>query len=228
MKTLYLIRHGQSVANAGEITHDPALIALTDAGRQQARALAAAWPQRRPAAIITSHYERAKDTAQPLCERFARAAVQTPLLHESVTLSPAAVAGSSGAARKPLVDAYWEAADPDARDGADAESFTEFSARVSAFRHTLDALADDTVIVGHGMWFALLIWQLQGFGWADSEHMRAFRRYQLALPMPNCGVYALRSQGEGAWAIRFDEALHRLLRHGDAQSDMRAAVMAGT
>lgn len=224
--TLYLVRHGQSAANAGEVTHDPASIPLTETGREQARKLAAGLGVQ-PTAVIVSHYQRAIDTAQPFCQRWGIAAVEHPLLHEFVTLSPAQVNGTTVAARKPLVEAYWEAADPQCRHGDDAESFIGFAARVSAFRETLDTLADGTAIFGHGMWFAMLIWQLQGFGWRDGLSMRAFRRYQLGLPMPNCAVYALRSQRSGVWSVHFNEDLFRHVHHGDAQAEARAAVMAG-
>lgn len=229
-RTIHIIRHAQSAANAGEATHDPALIPLTALGQQQAQALATRLPPR-PVAVVASHYIRAQETARPYCERWQRAAALNPLLHEFVTLSPALVAGTTMQERKPQVDAYWEASDPAARHGADSETFAEFAGRVRAFRQQMAALPDGALVFGHGMWFAMLIWQLQGFGYADSTAMRAFRRYQLALPIPNCGVYALRSQelgpGQDDWAVRFDEALYRQLHHGDQQSEARAAVMAG-
>lgn len=41
---------------------------------------------------------------------------------------------------------------------------------------------------GHGIWFALLLWHLLGYSAANAEEMRAFRRFQQALPMRNCAV----------------------------------------
>ena len=43
-------------------------------------------------------------------------------------------------------------------------------------------------LFGHGIWFALLCWKLRGFSAADATGMREFRRFQRALPMPNCAL----------------------------------------
>lgn len=225
MPDIYIVRHGQSAANAGEVTHDPAQIPLTSMGRQQAVDLSTLLDIR-PSAIITSHYKRAKDTALPFSQRWEVEPSELPLLHEFVTLSPGVVNGTSVDFRKPMVDAYWEAADPVVQHGSDSESFTQFSGRVSEFRDRLDTLQHETVIFGHGMWFAMLIWQLQGFGWQDGLSMATFRRYQLALPMPNCGVYVLRSQGQGVWAVSFLEHIYRKLLQ-DSSSDARGKLMGG-
>ena len=227
MKTIYIVRHGQSAANAGLPTSDPALIPQTELGWQQARTIAGLLDVE-PSAVITSNYERAKDTAIPFCERWKATPTQEPLLHEFVTLSPAVVGGMDLKARAPLVDAYWQAADPHRRHGLDSESFHDLASRVRGFRSLLDGLAHDTVIFGHGMWFALLIWQLQHFGCDDSESMSAFRKYQLALPMPNCAVYRLLSTGnDGTWAVHFDNALHQRLHGSSREVETRAATMAG-
>lgn len=223
MRTLYLVRHGESEANAGLATHDPALIALTDTGRAQARDLAE-WLSVHPTAVISSHYERAKDTAQPFTQRWGLVPIEDPMLHECVTLSPRVVGGTDQASRKPLIDAYWQASDPHFQHGDDSESFAQFAARVEDVRQRLDTFVDGTVIFGHGLWFAMLLWQLQGFTYGDALAMRAFRRWQLALPMPNCGVYRLTGSGAD-WAIRFDDALYRRMHHG--QTPVETDAMAG-
>lgn len=242
--TLCFIRHGQSAANAGLPTSDPALIPLTPLGRTQAQQLAhwltmpptaeeAASGPARITAIVTSHYTRAIDTAAPLCQRHGITPRTDARLHEFVTLSPAAVAHTTAQERKPLVDAYWHTADPHARHGAGAETFTEFATRVADFRHDLSHHRSGTIIVGHGMWIAMLLWQIQGFDWHDPLAMRAFRRYQLALPMPNCAAWWLSSLPPAApgshylgdstvptpWAMRFDQALYRRLHAADNAGD---------
>ena len=225
MTDIYIVRHGQSAANAGEITHDPAQIPLTQLGQQQAIDLAGLL-NAKPSAVITSNYDRAKKTAQPFCQRWLLEPSEMTMLHEFVTLSPKVVNGTAADFRKPMIDAYWDAADPQIQHGSDSESFEQFAGRVNQFCVQLDTLNHGTVIFGHGMWFAMLIWQLQGFGWQDGLSMAAFRRYQLALPMPNCGVYVLRSQGLGSWAVSFQEHLYRKLQQ-DASSDARGRLMGG-
>src|SRR3546814_16303498 len=63
------IRHGENTGNAGVPCHDLATIALTERGHEQARAVAASWPQA-PALIVTSPYTRTRQTAPPPIARF--------------------------------------------------------------------------------------------------------------------------------------------------------------
>ena len=68
-----------------------------------------------------------------------------------------------------------------------------------------------TVLFGHGIWFAMLIWRLLGFSSTSSDAMTAFRRFQTSLPMPNCAVYELSSTEGNRWAIRADEDVARTI-----------------
>ena len=226
MKTIYIVRHGQSTANVGMASADPARIALTDLGRQQSLKLAGLLHVA-PAQVITSTYERAMDTAIPYCDKWAVTPLRDALLREFTTLSPDSVAHMDGQARLPLIDAYWKASDPQHRHGAGAETFAELAQRVRTFQARLDTLTDNTVIFGHGLWFALLIWQLQHFSDDDHDSMRAFRKYQLALPMPNCGVYRLQSSRQGVWSVHFDSQLFRQLQEREDRTSEFQALMHG-
>lgn len=205
MKTIHLIRHGESAANAGLPTSDPSLIPLTAKGRAQATHVAVALNVR-PALVLTSTYLRAADTARPYCDRHGIAAQAHDLTHEFVTLDPVLVAGTTGLERLPLIDEYWSVADPVQRNGSNAEQFLEFASRVDRFAAQLDSLPDQTVIFGHGMWFAMLIWRTMGFPVDTTQAMKAFRAFQIGLPMPNCCVYELRGEGD-TWAVRFNAAV---------------------
>ena len=61
MTKLLLVRHGQSVSNAGYRTVRPHLTELTAIGEEQARLTAAALPE--PGLIASSRYHRARATA---------------------------------------------------------------------------------------------------------------------------------------------------------------------
>ena len=111
-----------------------------------------------------------------------------------------------GAQRRPLADAYWAEADPLLRMGPKAETFQEFGARVDAFAAELAQLPDRSVLVGHGIWFGLLFWKLLGFTANDPAGMRAFRRFQAGLPMPNCVIYEIDCPHGDRWTFRADEA----------------------
>lgn len=201
---VWLVRHGQSAANAGLPTDDPGAIPLTAQGVAQAQAFADALPAGEYA-VWTSTYVRARDTAAPTLARLDRAAREHPLLHEFVTLCPARCAGTTYRARMPWVDAYWMRGDPDFRDGPGAETFREFATRVRDVRRDLHDQAGTTLVFGHGMFFAQWIWQALGFPWEDRAAMAAFRRFQLGLPMPNAGVYRFSRHGAG-WQLQVDAA----------------------
>jgi broad specificity phosphatase PhoE len=64
---LILVRHGQTAANAQRLLLGRADPPLTDAGRRQAAALAAALP--RPTRIVSSPLQRALQTAEVIAER---------------------------------------------------------------------------------------------------------------------------------------------------------------
>lgn len=135
-----------------------------------------------------------------------------PLLNELSSIDPALIQGMNGKQRRPIADAYWQAADPTKRMGELADTFIEFEQRVAAFISELDALPDNSVLFGHGIWFGMLTWKLLGFNARDSHGMKAFRRFQMGLPMPNCAVYTLDSSAPGHWRARVNEdVMHRIL-----------------
>lgn len=197
------------MANAGHATADPATIALTRRGRDEAAAFAN-WLPALPDAVWTSTYQRACDTAAPTLSRFSLQPRQHAALHEFVTLCPQRCAGTAKRERMPWVDAYWQRSDPDFRDGAQSETFAEFDQRVHTVRRDLHDSTGTTLVFGHGMFFALWLWQALGFDSDSPAAMAAFRRFQLGLPMPNTGVYRLIRHGERWWPQVHGERLRDL------------------
>jgi alpha-ribazole phosphatase len=210
MKTITFVRHGQSVANAGGVTMPHDAIPLSELGKRHAQVLATVLPDR-PSLILTSEYLRAQDTAQPYCARVGMFAQTHPLLHEFSTIDPDLLEGMNGEQRRPIADAYWQEANPDKRMGINAETFTEFDRRVAAFLPELQQLPDRSVLFGHGMWIGLMVWKLLGFSTADSLGMKAFRRFQLGLPMPNGAIYRVCGGDDGHWHAHVDEPSMRTL-----------------
>jgi hypothetical protein len=88
------------------------------------------------------------------------------------------------------------------RMGAAAETFLEFGERVDRFIDLLPHIRDRSVLFGHGIWFGLLVWKLQRSSTDTSEDMKAFRAFQLAMRMSNCGVYLLRTSAKWQWSWR--------------------------
>jgi hypothetical protein len=78
------------------------------------------------------------------------------------------------------------------------------------------------MIFGHGMWMALLFWQIWGFEKVDHVGMSLFRRFQLGFPTPNTSVYRLTYTAPGIWEIRTDETAMRAIAAIGARVDARA------
>ena len=66
---VHLIRHAESMSNAGYATQDPASILLSERGRMQAVRLAESIAEA-PDLIVVSPYIRTRLTAEPLCRKF--------------------------------------------------------------------------------------------------------------------------------------------------------------
>lgn len=201
MKTFIFIRHAQSTANAGAAALPQAEIPLSELGVQQAFALAPHLPPQ-PAMVLTSDFLRTKQTSQPYCELVGAPAKANGLLNEFSAVDVALIAGMDAQQRKPIMVEYWNEPSLTKRMGQQADTFAEFVHRVSAFKLAMHTLPDNTVIFGHGIWLALLVWQCLGFSCSDDKSMHAFRQFQLGLPMSNCAVYRFFETAIGGWQVQ--------------------------
>jgi len=198
VKTLYLIRHAQSEANAGGISKPERDIALSPLGREQAQALVARLP--RSNHVYVSELRRTHETAAPYRRAHGITPQVLPQLNEFSCLAFDRIRGMDGTARRPLADAYWQRADPLECTGAGADSFAAFNQRLSAFLAHYPQLEDGSLLFGHGIWIGLLAWRLLGFSVETAADMAAFRRFQTGLPMPNTAVWQL--QGDSIASLR--------------------------
>jgi 2,3-bisphosphoglycerate-dependent phosphoglycerate mutase len=198
MTTIWMIRHGESESNAGLATSDPAAITLTARGRVQAGYVAAAFPSP-PALIVTSPFERAKETALPTRARYPDAVVEEWPIQEFTYLAPARCQNMIPAERAPMVRAYWELADPTHVDGAGAESFTAFLSRVEVARRRFQALGPGLVAVfTHGGFLrAMLRAEKTGTEDCTPSGMRHFRTSMQSFPIANAAIMKLRIDGNG-------------------------------
>lgn len=194
-KTFFFIRHGQSLANAGGKVMPDANIPLTDTGKQQAKKLCERWEKSRdlplPKNIFSSQFLRAKQTANAFCDAYALTAQEIPLLNEFSYLSFSNIKELTPEARISKAQTYWQTANLTYRDGSDSDSFNDFLSRVSAFNQTVSEYPNHSLFFGHGIWIALLTWQLLGHR-IDHTSIQNFRQFQKALPMHNTIVYELK------------------------------------
>ncbi len=209
MKTIWLIRHAQSTSNAGAAAQDPASIPLSPLGQLQAQALLtqvqahASVLGAAPTSIHVSLFDRTLHTAQPCIAAYPGASVVIGPHQELTYLSPAACLGLTAAQRSSMVQAYWQAAQPDAVQGAGAESFAAFMKRVQQFDDMLKALPDAWHLVfGHGQFlWAYALHRCQPYpATGHSKHpnvnssawMLRFRQSEVAAPIANTEYFELR------------------------------------
>lgn len=187
--TVWLVRHGESTANAGlpSLTHADVL--LTDRGREQAAHVARA-VDRRPDLLVTSPFLRARATAEPIAQRWPGVPQEVWPIEEFSYLSAERCRGSTVEMRRPWVRDYWERADPHAVDGPGAESFAQFMQRLQAFGDRLLRQSGFVVAVGHGQFFRAFLWgESHGFE-ATPARMADYRAAEVARPMGNGEVIA--------------------------------------
>jgi broad specificity phosphatase PhoE len=175
MKRIFFIRHGESEANAGMRSSDPALPSLTQFGMKQAQDAAAQFSQE-PELIVTSSYIRTKQTARPLIERYPRVVHEEWPVHEFTYLSPSKCPNTTYAERLSLVTSYWERSDPFYRDGVGAESFADFMGRAARALVMLREREESVIAVfSHQQFIEALRWIAAKGEQISSHQMREYK-----------------------------------------------------
>lgn len=150
MKEIYIIRHAESISNAGEITNDHNNIPLTEKGRGQAEELAKTFTVE-PELIVLSSYTRTKETAMPFINRNPTVPIETWDVEEFTYLDPAIYNGTSKKDRAIPSFNYWKEADIHHKTADEAESFYEFSKRIEKFVEQLRERKEKRIVVfSHG------------------------------------------------------------------------------
>ena len=176
MKKVWFVRHGESMANAGQATRDHRSIPLTQQGWSQARAVSITVP--RPELIIVSPYLRARQTAEPLCQRYPDVPVECwDEVHEFVYLSPATCVGTTSSQRRPRVLAYWKAVDRAYVDGEWAESYQHLLERIYTTLSRLEEREQQFIVVfSHAQFMRNLHLVMSQPGLTPREYMALFRK----------------------------------------------------
>jgi broad specificity phosphatase PhoE len=152
MKTLTLLRHAASLANAGTHWKDgPTTIPLTEEGEDQARAFARNW-ESRPDLLVVSSYARSIQTAEPLAQKFNLQPV-TRNVQEFTYFDFCLTQDEATEMRKVRVAQYWTNLDPlEKAGGSNAESFEDFISRCRSFRHWAETTSfQNCLCVTHGL-----------------------------------------------------------------------------
>ena len=145
-KKIWFIRHGESTANAGGITSDHKTIPLSPLGEEQAQTISRSIPKT-PTLIITSAFDRTRQTAEPTIKLFPSTRCEIWEVEEFTYLSPNTCINTTAADRKIRVNEYWERLDPAYIDGEGAESFNMLLARAEAVINRLKGFESGLVVI---------------------------------------------------------------------------------
>ena len=171
--TVYLIRHAESVSNAGDRPASHGGAELSSEGRRQAEALTARIGFR-PDLIVVSPFVRTRQTAEPLRQKYPDVPVEEWPVQEFSFLDADRCADTTQEERRPLAEAYFARNDPDYVDGKDAESFNQLLARVDDMLTRLRALPGEnkTVVFTHGNFMRAERLRLGGGPFSMTEFLR--------------------------------------------------------
>ena len=185
---IILVRHGQSVTNAGGRAADQVSNPLTELGRAQSREFAERLDCK-PTLFVTSPFLRAQQTSEPLRQRFPDVPVEEWPIHEFSFLNPALHKGTSEADRESHVVAYWQREDPAYADGPEAESFTLFLDRArEAIRRLLTRGPGGCIVIfTHGFFMQAFRLVLLFPNATDAELMANFQRFHFLNLIQNIG-----------------------------------------
>ncbi len=175
---IILVRHGQSVTNAGGRAADQVSNPLTELGLAQSKEFAERLDCK-PTLFVTSPFLRAQQTSEPLRQRFPDVPVEEWPIQEFSFLNPALHRGTSEVDREPHVVDYWRREDPAYIAGAEAESFTLFLDRA---RETIRRLAARDpggciILFTHGFFMQAFRLVLLFPNATDAELMANFQRF---------------------------------------------------
>lgn len=202
MVNVWFIRHGESEANAGLPTTNPATTPLTERGHRQARQIALAFSQA-PSLIVTSPYRRTQQTAQPTRERFPHADHLEWQVQEFTYLAPNRYENTTVDQRRPLSDAYWQQGDPLHVDGVGAESFADLMQRVQTVQeklHQLEVEPKFVVVFSHGRFMRAVLWAILTRSVdVNPKRMRQFYGFIGSFSVPNGSILKLHVHSSEIW-----------------------------
>jgi 2,3-bisphosphoglycerate-dependent phosphoglycerate mutase len=202
---VWLVRHGQSTANAGEPTRDYSTIPLSSLGELQARTFVARVP-RAPDRIVYSSFLRSRQTAQPLIETFPHAEVLERGVHEFSYLWFPGDRLITWQERVPLVEAYWDRLDPHHREAGRGENYGELVERVRSFLAEAARWTGFSVVFSHEQFMrGVALAVLTGGLSATPDSMRQFVTWRKGWPVPNVSCLALRKL-HGQWWVAGSES----------------------
>jgi 2,3-bisphosphoglycerate-dependent phosphoglycerate mutase len=228
MNTVFLVRHGESWANAGFATPDPVKVELTPLGGKQAEEVATFLKKHTHLNLIVhSSYLRTKQTAESTKKLFPSTTMEEWEVQEFTYLSSVHRECSTVHDRKPLVEIYWTISEPSLIDSScsyftlnpQSESFKFFIWRVQAFIRKLKEFEDrcqNFVVFNHEQFIAAALWCIEReptpTELSSSDSMRDFRDFFYQHRLPNGGIVELKVRHNQEMLLK--EVITTHLTHG--------------
>jgi 2,3-bisphosphoglycerate-dependent phosphoglycerate mutase len=200
MAIVWLIRHGESEANAGLVTAEVQNIKLTEKGYQQAKQVALSFSEE-PSLIVTSPYLRTKQTAEPTIERFPKISQSEWEVQEFSYLATERRKNTTLIQRVPMAEKYWQRCDPFYADGEGAESFAEMINRCYDLQKIISQTEDKFIaIFTHEIFMRVFIWLLlTNSVEITPESMRKVQIFLDIFKIPNGGIVKLQTHNSDIW-----------------------------
>lgn len=188
VKLIYFVRHGETENNAKGIRQGPEG-PLSAKGREQALATAKRFPKEkgRPQVIISSPYERTKETAEIIRGELGMQKVEySPLLVERK--NPSEIVGHSGDEKevRKIVDQIDKSFHADDLRVSDEENFVDLKARAKKLLKYIRRRDEKRIImVTHGIFLKMVVaYMLYG----DALTASAYNNLSYFNPIDNAGM----------------------------------------
>jgi broad specificity phosphatase PhoE len=197
-KIVYFVRHGQSLANVSAV-YQPPQSPLSAEGWEQARCIARRIAKFSCAALVSSPFQRAKETAQAIAEQTGLEPEYSELLVERIKPSSINGAPVENDAARAIWRQWEESLYAPSMRVEDGENFEDIIGRADK---ALDFLGErkeaSLAVVTHGFFLRTLVARAL---FADMLTETAFKRFQSVASMENTGLTVLRWQGETGWRL---------------------------
>jgi broad specificity phosphatase PhoE len=155
MKTIYLVRHGETESNAASLVQDGTSV-LSEKGKKQAQVLAERLRHLKHEHILVSDYIRTRQTVEPFLQYTSVAPVYTQIVRE--TKRPTVFVGANSESDE--YQSYLKLTDEKIFDESwhhsDEENFYDIIARVKEFFALVDSLEGDCIVVSHGRFITFI------------------------------------------------------------------------
>ena len=180
MKTVYLVRHGESETNAGNIMFGKSA-KLTARGHEQAKFIAQRCVRLPIEVIISSGFLRADETARYIVDAVAKPLEQSDLFAERRHPSFPLGRSKSEPDYVAFEEGFWNKFDDPSWRHEDAENFDDLNARAQAALQLLAGRPEKNVlVVGHGLFTKVLAAKVVfGDGLTGSECIKVLRAFRL-------------------------------------------------